>query len=68
MSTGTVERLMSIDDVAQMLGIPVRTLYAWRTTGKGPRGIRVGRWVRYRRADVEAWLEQQADPVRQADQ
>jgi len=63
MSTGTVERLMSIDDVAQMLGIPVRTLYAWRTTGKGPRGIRVGRWVRYRRADVEAWLEQQADPV-----
>jgi len=63
MSTGTVERLMSIDDVAQMLGIPVRTLYWWRTTGKGPRGIRVGRWVRYRRADVEAWLEQQADPV-----
>ena len=34
-----------------------RTLQAWRLLGRGPRFIKVGgRSVRYRLADVEAWL------------
>jgi excisionase family DNA binding protein len=55
------ERLMSLTDVSQMLGIPVHTLYRWRHNGDGPVGYRVGRHVRYRREAVEAWLEQQVD-------
>jgi excisionase family DNA binding protein len=55
------ERLMSLTDVSEMLGIPVHTLYRWRSKGDGPVGYRVGRHVRYRREAVEAWLEQQAD-------
>jgi excisionase family DNA binding protein len=55
------EKLMSLTDVAEMLGIPVHTLYRWRYKGDGPVGYRVGRHVRYRREAVEAWLEQQAD-------
>lgn len=54
--------LLSPDEVAHYLGVPIRTLYAWRHTGRGPRGFKVGRHVRYRRADVDRWLDQQADP------
>jgi excisionase family DNA binding protein len=55
------DRLMSLTDVSEMLGIPVHTLYRWRCKGDGPVGYRVGRHVRYRREAVEAWLEQQVD-------
>lgn len=41
--------------------VPVATLYGWRHRGEGPPGYRVGRHVRYRRAEVEKWLTTQAD-------
>ena len=56
-----LEKLMSINEVAEILGIPAATLYGWRYKGEGPRGYRVGRFVRYRRSAVEAWLEKQLD-------
>ncbi len=49
-----------------MLGVPVPTIYGWRYHGEGPRGIKVGRHVRYRLAEVNRWLDQCADPVRAA--
>ena len=55
------ERLMTLLDVSQLLGVPVATLYRWRHRGEGPTGYRIGRHVRYRRAAVEAWIEAQAD-------
>jgi len=54
-SKGKTEWL-SITELGAELGIPVRTIYAWRTLGKGPRGHHIGRHVRFRRADIEAWL------------
>ena len=50
---------MTVEQVADYLNVPVKTVYRWRLTGTGPRGARVGRYVRFRRADVEAWLERQ---------
>ena len=55
------DKLMSLTDLSEMLGIPIHTLYRWRYKGDGPVGYRVGRHVRYRREAVEVWLEQQAD-------
>lgn len=55
------EPLMSLQDVAVYLDIPEQTLYRWRHHGEGPRASKVGRHLRYRRADVEAWLDEQAD-------
>ena len=55
------ERLLSLADLSEMLGVPIHTLYRWRQHGEGPKGYRVGRHVRYRRAAVEAWLEGRAD-------
>ncbi|MDP9458993.1 MAG: helix-turn-helix domain-containing protein [Actinomycetota bacterium] len=48
-------------EVAAYLGVPVQTLYVWRTKGVGPRAVRVGKHLRYRWSDVDAWLDQQAD-------
>ena len=56
-----LDRLMTITDLSEMLGVPVDTLYGWRHRGEGPAGYRIGRHVRYRRAAVEAWLDTQAD-------
>jgi excisionase family DNA binding protein len=55
------ERLMTLLEISQFLGVPVATLYRWRYRGKGPTGYRIGRHVRYRRAAVEGWIETQAD-------
>jgi len=38
------------------LGISCVTTTKWRAKAKGPPFIKVGRLVRYRRSDVEAWL------------
>jgi predicted site-specific integrase-resolvase len=32
------DKLMSLTDVSEMLGIPLHTLYRWRYTGDGPVG------------------------------
>jgi excisionase family DNA binding protein len=53
--------LLSPAEVATYLRIPIKTLYNWRSAGAGPPGIRVGRHVRYRQADVDLWLDQQTD-------
>jgi excisionase family DNA binding protein len=55
------DKLLSLTDLSEILGIPVHTLYRWRHNGDGPAGYWVGLHVRYRREAVEAWLQQQAD-------
>ncbi len=54
------DRLLTVEDLAEYLGVPVATLYAWRYRRQGPPGFRVGRHVRYRWADVEEWIENKA--------
>jgi len=41
----------------------VQTIYQWRHRRDGPPGYRVGRHVRYRWTDVQAWLEDQTDGI-----
>jgi excisionase family DNA binding protein len=55
------ERLMSPGEVARFLGVPLHTLYRWRSRGDGPPGYRLGRHLRYRVDDVERWLEDHRD-------
>ncbi len=50
--------LLTIEDVASELNKPVKTLYNWRHLKIGPRSIKVGRSVRYRREDLDAWLNE----------
>ncbi|MFI7551933.1 helix-turn-helix transcriptional regulator [Micromonospora sediminimaris] len=60
MTTPTMERLWTVQQVSEFLGVPVGTLYQWRYRRTGPRACRVGRHLRYRPADVRAWLDGQA--------
>ncbi|MGH8930055.1 MAG: helix-turn-helix transcriptional regulator [Egibacteraceae bacterium] len=57
------EEYLTVKQLAELLQVPVSTVYRWRYLGVGPRGIRVsGRHVRYRRCEVEAFLEERTDP------
>ncbi|RQX01447.1 excisionase [Micromonospora inaquosa] len=59
---------MSTDEDAPssvpLLGKPKNTLHAWHSRGKGPRAIRVGNTLRYRRSEVESWLDDHTDAER----
>lgn len=50
------QRLWGVHDVAEYLGVPVATLYQWRYRGYGPRGRRVGRYLRYEADEVRSWF------------
>lgn len=51
--------LASINEVAEYLGLEVQTLYNWRALRQGPPAKKVGRQLRYRWQDVDAWVESQ---------
>ncbi|WP_292650841.1 helix-turn-helix domain-containing protein [Nocardioides sp.] len=53
---GAFEASYSIKDLAAELGVPVQTLYDLRTQGRGPVGFRIGRCLRFRRSEIDAWL------------
>ncbi|MPZ74400.1 MAG: helix-turn-helix domain-containing protein [Nitriliruptorales bacterium] len=59
--TTTPERLWSAAQLAEHLGVPVKTIHQWRYLQKGPRGFRVGRHLRFRPADVRAWVDEQIE-------
>lgn len=57
-----MDQLWTEDETAARLGgLPKKTLAQWRYLKKGPVWIRVGRYVRYRPADVEAWISSQVE-------
>lgn len=59
--TPAPERLWSTAELAEYLGVPVKTIHQWRYMQKGPRGFRVGRHLRFRPADVRAWEDEQLE-------
>ena len=54
------EALLTPEEIAELLKISVQLLYRWRYERKGPPSFRIGRYVRYRRVDVERWIDRQA--------
>ena len=50
-------KLLTTNEAAEWLGLSPRTLERYRVTGEGPKFRKIGRWVRYTVADLEAWLE-----------
>ena len=51
--------LIDNKQAADILGVNYLTLQNWRSTGKSPRYVKVGRNVRYRISELKAWLEAQ---------
>ena len=59
----TVQRSPLLDtyEAAEYLGVPRQTLAVWRTRHKktGPAYVRMGRWIKYRRDDLDAYIDAQ---------
>jgi len=60
-------KLLSIDDVAKMLAVCPNTVRNLTDRGDLPSPIRLGRAVRYRLADVEAWIANGSEPAEGAE-
>ena len=52
-----LDRLLTVEDLAEYLDVPMATVYAWRYRRQGPPGFRVGRHLRFRWSDVEGWIQ-----------
>jgi excisionase family DNA binding protein len=63
--TTDAARLLRPDELATFLGIPLRTIYRWRSRHEGPPSYRVGRHIRYRLEEVEHWLDERRDEHRE---
>lgn len=59
--TGRVDVLLTIEEVAELLRMPLATVRYWRVLGTGPRGFILGRRLRYFRQDVLDWLDEQRE-------
>lgn len=53
--------LLTVDQVSDWLGVPKGTLYQWRSRSRGPRAIKVGNGIRYRRSEIENYLDLHTD-------
>jgi excisionase family DNA binding protein len=51
-----MQPLLTQDEVAELCKLSVRTLERLRVTSGGPKYLKIRNSVRFRPADVEAWL------------
>jgi excisionase family DNA binding protein len=51
----STEALLNVKEVAEFLQVNTTTVYAWAQSGQMP-AIKLGRSWRFRRSDLEAWL------------
>ena len=60
--TDPVKEWFTVNELAEWLQVPRQTIYRWGWLDMGPPSHRLSeRCIRYRREDVEAWLEQRRD-------
>ncbi len=49
------DRWMSVDDMAEYLGVSKDTVYGW-VSAKGMPGHKVGRFWKFKKEDVDDWV------------
>ena len=52
-----IEQVVSLTELCEHLGVSAQTIYDLRSQGRGPRGFRVGRELRFRISEIQCWLE-----------
>ena len=60
------ESILSLSELAARLGVTAQTIYDLRSQGRGPHGFRIGRQLKFRASEVDAWLQrlEEADATR----
>lgn len=59
---GGLQPMLTHEQAAAYLGIEPQTLYVLNHEGRGPKRYKVGRYNRYRKADIDDWLENDCQP------
>lgn len=61
-----LETVLTLSELAARLRVSCQTIYDLRSQGRGPRGFRVGRELRFRPSEIESWLArmEEADSTR----
>ena len=54
--TSATQPAMTLSELAAHLSVSTQALCGLRSKGRGPRGFRVGRQLRFRMSEIEAWL------------
>lgn len=54
---GSLDPLLTPEDLSAIVVIPLATIHQWSHRGGGPPALKIGRHLRYRRSDVDRWLE-----------
>ena len=55
------DEMLTLAEACAFLRVPEGTLRYWRHLGCGPRSFKIGRHVRYWRADLVLWLAEQTN-------
>jgi len=58
-----MQKLLMPEDVADLLGVKVGTIYQWTHQDYIPH-VKLGRLVRFRIQDIDRWLDQRASSGR----
>ena len=53
-TTETLDTVLSLSELAARTGVTVHTIYDLRSQGRGPRGFRVGRELRFRVSEIDS--------------
>jgi excisionase family DNA binding protein len=53
------KEILTDKETASFLGVADRTLRDWRKQGKGPAFVQMGKKIRYRKKDIDAYLDRQ---------
>lgn len=53
-----IDEILTLTQLCEHLHISAQTIYDLRCQGRGPRGFRVGRELRFRTSEINAWLSQ----------
>ena len=62
---GDPERLLTISEVADWIGVSVSTMYQRSSRGDGPSRLKIGNVLRYKRCCVAAWIDEQMVDTRE---
>ena len=55
-SLSLIDGVLSLSELCAQLRVSTQTIYDLRSQGRGPRGFRVGRELRFRVSEIDAWL------------
>lgn len=50
------DEFLTAEELHQLCKVPLGTVYQWNHRGTGPKALKIGRHLRFRRSDVDAWL------------